>query len=208
MARHTTITEAQILEAARDVFLEEGYSALTSTIAQRAGVSEGSIFKRFGTKESLFFAALQIPRRPQWHDDLTTRTSSGDPEANLAAICGSILVHVHVMLPRLITTMGTHKCSPGRDPFAGMPEPPMVRDRRILAEYLRTETAAERIYVENPELLAEMLLGMVVHQAFQLYTTRKDADEDELRSIATKMVHALWCGIDPNSNRSSVEEVL
>ncbi|MBU6163239.1 MAG: TetR family transcriptional regulator, partial [Myxococcales bacterium] len=38
MARPTTIDDEVILEAARQVFLEEGYAATTASIARRAGV--------------------------------------------------------------------------------------------------------------------------------------------------------------------------
>lgn len=58
MARSRSITDEQILEAARAVFLEDGFSASTLEIARRAGISEASIFKRFSTKENLFLQLL------------------------------------------------------------------------------------------------------------------------------------------------------
>ena len=50
MARPTVIRDEQILDAARIVFLERGVLATTAEVAQRAQVSEGSLFKRFKTK--------------------------------------------------------------------------------------------------------------------------------------------------------------
>lgn len=50
------ITEKQklIFEAAIEVFAEKGFSAAsTSEIAKRAGVAEGTVFKRFSTKKEL-----------------------------------------------------------------------------------------------------------------------------------------------------------
>mgnify|MGYP001134528590 CR=1 FL=1 len=58
MARPTSIDDDQILTAARAVFLEHGIRGTTLEVAQRAGVSEGSIFKRWKTKEELFHAAM------------------------------------------------------------------------------------------------------------------------------------------------------
>ena len=95
MARNTTITEEQILEAARAVFLEEGFGAQTAKIARRAQVSEGSIFKRFPTKEALFFAALRIERPPAWYAELDRRAGTGDCRENLLAIFHSILLFFH-----------------------------------------------------------------------------------------------------------------
>ena len=58
MSRTATITNDQILEAARAEFLEHGIRATSSAIAKRAGVSSGILFQRFGTKEALFAAAM------------------------------------------------------------------------------------------------------------------------------------------------------
>ncbi|MEO6598852.1 MAG: helix-turn-helix domain-containing protein [Polyangiaceae bacterium] len=45
---------------AREVFLERGIRATTLEVAHRAGVSEGSLFHRFKTKEALFRAAMRF----------------------------------------------------------------------------------------------------------------------------------------------------
>ncbi|WP_438449090.1 TetR/AcrR family transcriptional regulator [Gorillibacterium sp. sgz5001074] len=48
-------TECRILAAALEQFAEKGYSgATTMAIAKRAGVSEKTLFQRFGSKEQLF----------------------------------------------------------------------------------------------------------------------------------------------------------
>src|SRR5438093_1780676 len=59
MSRPPTITTEQILNAAREVFLEKGIQASTAEVARRAGVAEGSIFKRFRTKQELFLRAME-----------------------------------------------------------------------------------------------------------------------------------------------------
>ena len=60
MPRPVSIHNDAILEAASQVFLAHGYQASTAEIARRAGVSEGSIFKRFKTKTDLFLAAMDV----------------------------------------------------------------------------------------------------------------------------------------------------
>jgi AcrR family transcriptional regulator len=47
-----------ILEGAAQVFSEEGYSATTNRIAQRAGVSIGSLYQYFPNKESILSSLL------------------------------------------------------------------------------------------------------------------------------------------------------
>jgi AcrR family transcriptional regulator len=57
--RPLTPRQRRILEAATEVFAERGFEgATTAEIARRAGVSEGSIFKRFKTKNDLLMAVV------------------------------------------------------------------------------------------------------------------------------------------------------
>src|SRR5690348_14106004 len=84
MARSPSITDAQILEAARAVFLEHGFSGTTSDVAKRAGCAEGSIFNHFPTKAELFAAAMQSgDDAPEWIKNLCERPGEGDLKAKL-----------------------------------------------------------------------------------------------------------------------------
>jgi AcrR family transcriptional regulator len=70
---------ARILEAAREVFAEEGIDAPISLIAERAGVGVGTIFRRFPHKDELV-AALVEQRGRQLVDaaDLALATEDAD----------------------------------------------------------------------------------------------------------------------------------
>ena len=61
MGRKKTLSDEELLNVARKIFVEVGFSASTKEIARRAGVSESLIFQRFATKEDLFFAAMIPP---------------------------------------------------------------------------------------------------------------------------------------------------
>lgn len=197
MARHTTITDGQILDAARTVFLEDGFNAPTSRIAALAHVSEGSIFKRYPTKESLFFAALEIPLRPEWHDLLVRLVGVGDPKANLVSIAVQILKHVHAVMPRMITALGSRICPHAEDPFAGLAEPPPVRDQRVIAQYIQSEIELKRLSTPDPQLLAQIILGTLVHHAFGLFAAHRDPERDEIELLARGTIDILWVGIAP-----------
>ncbi|GAV21847.1 TetR/AcrR family transcriptional regulator [Carboxydothermus pertinax] len=52
--------EQQILEAARNVFIEKGYrGATTVEIAQRAGISEVTLFRYFSSKQDIFMKSIE-----------------------------------------------------------------------------------------------------------------------------------------------------
>src|SRR5436305_1987820 len=88
MARQTTITDDQILAAARALFLEKGVSATAAEVAAKAGCAEGSIFKRFGTKADLFRAAM-LPNDVEevpWLKTLVAGLGKGDLEQHLVEV--------------------------------------------------------------------------------------------------------------------------
>ena len=58
MGRLKTITDDEVLAAARRVFQRDGHAASTRDVAQEAGVSQAVLYQRFKTKEELFFAAM------------------------------------------------------------------------------------------------------------------------------------------------------
>jgi AcrR family transcriptional regulator len=54
-AQRVARTEAELMDAARDLFLEQGYVATTlAQVAQRAGLAARTVYVRFGTKAALF----------------------------------------------------------------------------------------------------------------------------------------------------------
>jgi AcrR family transcriptional regulator len=54
-------TGRRIVAAARELFLEQGYPATSiATVAQRAGVSTDTVFKRFGSKIALLKEVLDV----------------------------------------------------------------------------------------------------------------------------------------------------
>jgi AcrR family transcriptional regulator len=55
--RSTSATQRSVLDAARDIFLERGYTAASiEEIVERSGVSVGSIYHHFGGKAGIFDA--------------------------------------------------------------------------------------------------------------------------------------------------------
>lgn len=74
-------TRRTILEAAYDLFLEQGYTATSMRqIAERAGLAVGGIYNHFPNKEAIF-AELILDRHPyQQVLPILRETSAEDPE--------------------------------------------------------------------------------------------------------------------------------
>ncbi|RJR49660.1 MAG: TetR/AcrR family transcriptional regulator [Desulfobacteraceae bacterium] len=58
--RRARETVEVILEAAAQVFAEEGYFATTNRIAQRAGVSIGSLYQYFNNKDEILSEMILV----------------------------------------------------------------------------------------------------------------------------------------------------
>ena len=69
----------RILEVARRLFLERGFKATTAEVAREAGVAEGSLFKRWKTKQELFLSAMSAgDEDPIWVQTLINNAGKGD----------------------------------------------------------------------------------------------------------------------------------
>jgi AcrR family transcriptional regulator len=86
-------TEAQLIEAAGVLFLDQGYVATTlAQIAEHAGVAARTVYVRFGTKAALFSRVIDqalvgdaepvdVAHRPRAHDAMTADTLAERIEA-------------------------------------------------------------------------------------------------------------------------------
>jgi AcrR family transcriptional regulator len=61
MGRYKQVSDDALLEAAREVFVQQGFGASTREIARRVGISEAILYRRYKTKLDLFFAAMVPP---------------------------------------------------------------------------------------------------------------------------------------------------
>jgi AcrR family transcriptional regulator len=86
MTQRGEATRARLIEATRSVVREVGYAhASTRAIAQAAGVAEGTIYRHFPDKASLFFATVLAANEPivAWVTTLPARAGEGTVEENL-----------------------------------------------------------------------------------------------------------------------------
>jgi len=196
MARRTTISSEQILKAARKVFLEKGFGAATADIAREAGVSEGSLFKRFATKVDLFRAAMGLPEFHLEHET-STLVGKGDVKDNLARLMTRIIEFHRELFPRVVMMWS----QPGLNPLEilrshGDHAPPR-QAVKALACYLEGEMDAGRLGRRNPETVAGMIMSSIHSYVFLEKIGLKDGDEDESQRYIRSVLDVLWEGISP-----------
>jgi AcrR family transcriptional regulator len=160
--RPPKIDPQHILKVAREVFIAQGLRATTAEVAEKAGISEGSVFKLFGSKVQLFRDAMQLSI-----DDLPGRLlgavqgmESEDMEAGLNHLADSLLEVARVALPLMMMSWS----NPG-ECGAGLRE---NADKfhifiKTLASYFETHMLAGRLRRVDSEVLARVFLGAMHH---------------------------------------------
>ncbi|MFZ4394206.1 MAG: TetR/AcrR family transcriptional regulator [Kiritimatiellia bacterium] len=165
MPRPVSIHDDDILAAACRIFLTHGYQASTSQIARHAGVSEGSLFKRFRTKTALFLAAMDVQSREQeWQNRLLSGVGQTAIRPALEVYGRHLLHRLQIVMPRIlmVTSSGVRFAkhyNPGQCP-------PPLQHVAILTRYLRAEVRAGRMRLAHPEIQADVFVGALSHCVF------------------------------------------
>jgi AcrR family transcriptional regulator len=195
VARPTTITNEQILLAARLVFLEKGIRGTTAEVARRAGIAEGSIFKRFKTKEELFCAAMSEDGVPPFMALLERRAPDEDLRKTLLAVGLEMIEFFRNILPAVMMSWSNAGAIPLH--LRG-PNPPPVRTVRAIAEFFQQEIRAGRIAKTDPEVLARLFLGSVQNYVFfELIAREGTRALMSERVYLRRVIQVLWDGVSP-----------
>ena len=200
MARPVTITDEQILKAARNVFLKDGIGASTVEIARLAGVSEGSIFRRFATKEALFRAAIKPPAVPSWVRELNFLSGKGDMRDNLRQIAHEIIRVMQQRMPLVMLGWSYKPSSDKPSSDTSVPdedEPAFVRDSRRLAEFLQQEVERGRLRPCNVQMVARLLLGPCINVVQDSVLRKQPLGAEEIDRFVDDLMETLWAGIAP-----------
>jgi AcrR family transcriptional regulator len=170
MSRPTQYDHDELLQSLRASFLELGPGASTADLARRAGVSEGTLFKRFGNKKRLFAEAMRLPlpEDQPWFNELVGRAGTATLADNLAGLCQMFLDHMREVVP--VMQMVFAHC--GLDPrdlrsVLGEDEPMPLQVRRKVAEYFAAEIALGRIRPVDARMLANLFMGALIDRALR-----------------------------------------
>jgi AcrR family transcriptional regulator len=173
--RPTVIDSARLLAVAREVFLERGIRATTLEVAERAGVSEGSLFHRFKSKEGLFAAAMNFDaeKAPRLLQDALRSIEKLEVREGLVKLSTTLLEIGRVALPIMMMSWSNPKLS-GETPFdkkrAGFRE-----FLKAFGAYLESKMDEGTLRRIDAEVLARALIGSVHHYA--MTRTLMEADD-------------------------------
>lgn len=147
-------TRRRLFQAALELLAERGYKgATTRAIAERAGVSEVTLFRRFRSKEVLLREALK---------DLAPPLTPPDPQAPVEEGLLGLLEHYlglleahRAFLPKLLSELLRHPELRGE----GVPEGIVEALGQVVGFFRAKQEAGELRRDEPPEELALAFLG-------------------------------------------------
>src|SRR4051794_6716434 len=160
--RPLTLTDDDLLDAARDVYLECGVDATTAEIARRARISESVIFHRYKTKEALFTAVFerQIVMPPAFAR-LPALVGQGKVADNLFDAGVGLVELMEGVLPFLMMSLSSTKMNVMRK-HAQAPHPLRRQLIELLASYCDGEVRAGRLRNIKGEIFSRTFLGGIM----------------------------------------------
>jgi AcrR family transcriptional regulator len=141
MGEERDTTEARILQAARELVQSGGFGAVTTrAVAERAGVNEVTLFRRFGSKERLMTAMVDRTLEEVDVRRLTAEREAVSLEDDLAAWARQYLDHTLPMASILLLSLQESERNPALCPWHTL-----FRDRvpEALAEHLRSRQGGD-----------------------------------------------------------------
>jgi AcrR family transcriptional regulator len=155
----------QILDGARRVFFAEGFDAASmGEIARDAGVSKGTLYVYFDSKEALFAALIADTKRAAAERMVELDPDAPDMTAMLVAHCTALIDKLsepeHVAMVRMV--IGVSEKFPALS--HAFYEAGPAFGRRRLSAYIEAQQARGRLRAgADSELAAWQLAGMCCH---------------------------------------------
>lgn len=184
-----------ILRISREVFAEYGYDKATTTeIAQRLGVSEGTVFTYFHSKRELCVRVIE-----DWYDEIIGIFEQGMPLDRGTKEQLEFYVRTHL---QVFLLQGTGLCalvlSEGRAKGPGFSEVFLPLQRRYTAPLMDLLARARRngeIRDDLPlSLLRSAILGPMEHILWDAIAREREVDIDK---TAQEVVALLWPALLP-----------
>lgn len=178
----------QVLDGARKVFLSKGFEgASMDQIAKAAGVSKGTLYVYFPSKEHLFQALVLKEKSKLAENFVLLETPSGDPHADLAAMLRGFAFHLfnsdHIASVRMVIGAADSFPEMGARFYNSGPVTGIAR----VSRFLESETAAGRMNVRDPEMAAGHLMDLTTARLLRksLFCSGATPDQAEIdRHIA------------------------
>lgn len=190
----------QILDGARTVFLAAGYDgASMGEIARAAGVSKGTLYVYFDSKEALFEALILAEKASLAETLFTFDPDDTDIPAVLTRLGMSFLAEMsqprHISVHRMVIGVCEKFPQFGQVYYEAGPACGVAR----LAAYLDVQAQAGRLRIADTTLAAQHFLHLCLAGLLtrMLFAAGGEASEDRMRFQTAEAVRVFLAGYGP-----------
>lgn len=192
----------QILDGARTVFLAQGFDgASMGEIARAAGVSKGTLYVYFDSKETLFEALTIAERGSQAEVLFSLDEANPDTRAVLRRLGTSFLEMMmrpdHISSVRMVIGAADKFPRFGQAFYESGPE---VGSRRLRA-YLDRQVEAGRLVIDDTEMAAQQFLGLCSSRMFKrrLFGMPDDGRTEDIVRTVEGALHMFFAAYGPEA---------
>ncbi|NNC05401.1 TetR/AcrR family transcriptional regulator [Corallococcus exiguus] len=188
MSRPPRVTDLQIDEAARAVFLAQGPSAPLQDIAKRLGISQPALLHRVGTKEALMSRALRpVPPTALALLEPGPRDNTPIEDQLLEA-----LLHHRDFLRQLVPWLFVlHYSALGGARALHLDTPPPVALREGLTTWLTRAKRSGRVALTEPRAAAEALCGALEARCFNAHVGGSTYAPGDDKAVLRQLIRVL-----------------
>jgi AcrR family transcriptional regulator len=209
MGRPRLIEDDAILAAAREVFLARGSAATTQDVAERVGLSQAAIFKRFATKQELFLSAMASGNeRQDMIERFQRRAAAAGMRLALVGLGDDLLPFFRRVMPLLLMTWSNRAEYGFPKTMASGSYPPNRAIQEVIA-VIGAEMRAHRLRKHDPWLVTRAFVGGLQNYVL-LELFGKNAEsfmpQQPPKDYVRGLVDVLWKGIAPPVARASKEQ--
>lgn len=200
MTARGDITRQRLIDATTSLVREVGYANVTTrAIASAAGVAEGTLYRHFADKRTLFYAAVLDRNAPiiAATGTLPSRAGQGTVRGNLLEVIRLLAQLQGDLLPLEQAMIADPTLAP---PVTEQTQLPLAGPPVDIAKYLAAEQSLGRVRAEcDPQLAAISLLAMLFGLAAHPVLGRDIADSALLAAAVGVFVEGLGVAAAPDA---------
>lgn len=192
MARPRQFTDEAILEATRCCILEHGPGVSTHMIAEKIGMSQATLFKRYGTKEKLMVEALTRPMGRFPFIDLIADGPTSKPINEQLLELGIGFMEI---MRKVVPCMAMLHAA-GLEPHKNASEDAPSQILRLeLTRWFEKAISAKRLRPFDAASVAVAFMGMIHARPFREIIVGDNGLTCSDEEYVSQVVDVLWSGI-------------
>jgi AcrR family transcriptional regulator len=196
MARPLSITDEEVLAAARVVFLDKGITATVEEVAARCGVGVATVFRRFPTKQALFIAAMDTGNEVEWARMLAERWPAShymegeELRSALTALANEIITTGRKMMPLMLMKMSNPEWTDRKKPPVRM-----LKAFQSLTDFFEIQVKTGRVNARDARVAARIWMG-ALQNLIMFEALFESVDHLTADQLVEGLVD-LFCGLPP-----------